>query len=195
MSSSGGAHDPFDESVARLVSDREPRPSDLVNVQRGLHRLLAVRFPQLSQDERAEIADEAIVRLVGQTRSGASGVIRNPAAFLSRVARNLALDRARRQEPVPLSEDVADSDDAIAALLDHDATASSVEAAMQAAITAGDHIAVRVVAAWLNLAAEQGHPSSREVAARADTSHTTVNEAMRRFRGYFPKQPSQSSSG
>jgi DNA-directed RNA polymerase specialized sigma24 family protein len=177
-----------------LVNDPEPRAIDLVIVQRGLLRLLGARFPKLPDAEGEELADEAIARLIEQTRTGAVSAVKNPAAYLSTVARNLALDRMKKVEPLELVEDLPDSDDAIAALLDRDATAATVQMAMQAAIAAGDHLAVRVVAAWLDLAAERGEPTSREVAKRARTSHTTVNEAIRRFRGYFPEQPGQSSS-
>jgi transcriptional regulator of aromatic amino acid metabolism len=92
-------------------------------------------------------------------------------------------------------EHAAVSDDAIAALLDREATAASVQAALTAAVADGADLLAHVVASWLDLAEELGRPpSSREVAPRAGVSHTTVNTMLRELRGYFPTRPSGTSS-
>lgn len=153
--------------------------------------------------DAADAAQDAILSLLETaTRSeGTRADIQNPAAYLTWLARNRAIDRLRaasHQTAAPLEDRPSvppgDDDDAIAALLDRSATASSVAIAMRAALDAGDELAVRVVTAWLNVAEELGEaPPSRRVAIRADVSHTTVNQALRRFASYFPTERAQPS--
>jgi hypothetical protein len=52
-----------------------------------------------------------------------------------------------------------------------------------------------VVTVWLDMAQERGkEPSSRRVAERTGVSHTSVNQALRRFRSYFPDAAAGSSN-
>lgn len=113
-------------------------------------------------------------------------------ALLLVIAQRLALDQLRsawvqRAEPVPIELlELQADDDAIAALLSREASAQLVDDAMRTAAQRGDHLVVRCVAAWLDLAECSGAPpSSREVAARASVSHTSVANALARFRSYL----------
>jgi DNA-directed RNA polymerase specialized sigma24 family protein len=158
----------------------------------------------LSHDAAEEIAQETVVHAYTQDLRR----IENPGGFLFWIARNRAIDhlrRARRSERVEiLAWDVEKAapmahysaeDDAIATLLAHDGTADLVEHALRAANAADDALVARVVGAWLELADRLGRaPSSREVAPQAAVSHTSVNQALKRFRGYFPNVDSESSS-
>jgi hypothetical protein len=85
-----------------------------------------------------------------------------------------------------LLEEPAD-DDETARLLDRAAGKQSIQLGIEEAIRAGDSVAVHVVTEWLDLAEETGEtPPSRTVAERCGCSHTTVNQALTRFRGYLP---------
>ena len=154
--------------------------------------------------DAADAAQDAILSLL-EAASGerTRADIQNPAAYLTWLARNRAIDRLRgaaHRTSAPLEDRPAvpqgEDDDAIAALLDRSATADTVALAMRAALDAGDELAVRVVTAWLDAAEELGDaPSSRQVAVGAGVSHTTVNQALRRFASYFPTEPPQPSDG
>lgn len=154
-------------------------------------------------DDAEEVAQEAIVQAYRRDL----GEIENLGAFLFWTARNRAIDRSRRArrragtETLTASvEDVAAvshysaEDDGIAALIERDASGALVEHGLRAANAADDRLVVRVVAAWLELANETGEaPSSRDVAPRAGLSHTSVNQALSRFRDYFPGPDARSS--
>jgi len=153
--------------------------------------------------DAADAAQDAILSLLeSATRPrGSHADIQNPAAYLTWVARNRAIDRLRgsaHQTSAPLQDRPSvprgHDDDAIAALLDRSATATSVAEAMRTALNMGDELAVRIVTAWLDEAQELGEaPTSRRVAVRAGVSHTTVNQALRRFAAYFPSEGAPSS--
>jgi DNA-directed RNA polymerase specialized sigma24 family protein len=155
------------------------------------------------ESDAGDAAQDAIVSLLEAAGGEDSPVdrIRNPAAYLTWLARNRAIDRLRGrayEAPADFEEHPhaphGRDDERIAALLDRSATASVIEAAMRTALEAHDGLAVRVVTAWLDTAEALGKPpSSREVAKRAGVSHTSVNAALRRFRSYFPDQGPRSS--
>jgi RNA polymerase sigma factor (sigma-70 family) len=156
-----------------------------------------------ADNDAADAAQDAIVSLLEVVGSGESAAheIRNPAAYLTWLARNRAIDRFRRghfetpRDLEPRGEAArGDDDERIAALLDRAASAAVIEEAMRAALDVQDALAVQVVTVWLDTAEELGKaPSSREVAKRSGVSHTSVNQALRRFRTYFPIPPAGTS--
>jgi RNA polymerase sigma factor (sigma-70 family) len=155
-----------------------------------------VRSTHLAEHVDADdLAQDLLVRLLEQSRSGRAAEIQRPGAFLWVVARNAAMDRVRRARRAPEPSDAPETqpsdDDAIARLLDRAASSAAVTAALRAAVAAEDHVVVRVVAAWLDRAGELGEPpTSREIAPLAGVSHTTVNHALARFRAYLaPELP------
>lgn len=176
----------------RRGSVAEVGGGDLATLLDGVARVLRASYGV--EIEIEELAQDAVTKFLELAATDVEKVtrIRKPAAYLIRLAQNLAIERARadsRSIGVTSTEDLdtlPTNDDAIAALLDAVATARVVEAAMRAAVAADDHVAVRVVAEWLDLAQESGRaPSSRGVAQRASISHTSVNNALRRFREYL----------
>jgi RNA polymerase sigma factor (sigma-70 family) len=156
-------------------------------------------FPE---NDAADAAQDAILSLL-EVASGDEGSreIRNPAAYLTWLARNRALDRLRRRdfEKAADFEEAVDAsrggdDERIAALFDRAASTAAIEHALRTALDAQDELAVRVVTVWLDIAAEVGKaPSSRQVAQRTGVSHTSVNQSLRRFRTYFPKEVADTS--
>ncbi len=182
----------FDREVSRLVSllaDDAAVSDDLRAVEAELRRRLSSYEPRVDTEA---VAQEAVLRLVERLRSGSRERVRHPGALLLVIARRLALDQLRsawvqRTEPLPgeLLKASAD-DDAIAALLSRDATAQVVSDAIGTAAQQGDDVVVRCVAVWLDLAERHGAaPTSREIAALASVSHTTVANALARFRRYL----------
>jgi DNA-directed RNA polymerase specialized sigma24 family protein len=180
----------FDDAASGLIeasSDASLDPQALTILLDGLVRVLRTSRFHLSSEDAEDVAQEAVIRLVEFARTDAADRVHKPGAYLIRVAQHLAIDRAR-QATVSMSapedlETLATDDDAIAALLDADASVSLIEGAMRAAVSAGDHLAVRVVVHWLDLAQKFGEaPSSRAVAQRTGLSHTSVNKALSRFR-------------
>jgi hypothetical protein len=84
-----------------------------------------------------------------------------------------------------VAEQPADDDD-VARLIDRVATRDTLQRAIAEAIRQSDHAGVQIVMAWLDLASETGEsPSSRIVGERCGCSHTTVNNALGRFREYL----------
>jgi RNA polymerase sigma factor (sigma-70 family) len=142
-------------------------------------------FPELDADE---IVQEVIVRLIERRQNVAPSKIENPSGYLLAMTRNAAIDAIRagsrrRQPQLDHPSDQFSSEDEIAGLIDRDATHAALLAALRIHIHAGDTLVVPIVTAWLDTAEELGHaPSTREVAARAGVSHTSVAQALVRFR-------------
>jgi DNA-directed RNA polymerase specialized sigma24 family protein len=155
---------------------------------------------RISDADAADASQEAVIALLERTLDPSGDPVRNPAAFLTWLTRNRAIDRLRaqtRHSPEPLETATArlgGDDEAIARLLDHAATTDRVEAALRVALERDDALTVRVVTIWLDEAEATGAPpASRQIASRAGVSHTTVNQALRRFRGYFPSEGARTS--
>ena len=181
----------FETSLRELL---EIPPShdrrDLETVLGGLERFLAIRFPTLPASDAAEIASESLARLLVVNQEGRLDPARSPAPYLTRIAHNLAVSAMRRPTATNAELDEAQhalADDEIAALLDARASSEMIRGALVQAVRVGDHVLVRVVRVWLELAESQGSaPASREVAERLGLSHTTVGEALKRLEKYLP---------
>jgi DNA-directed RNA polymerase specialized sigma24 family protein len=154
-------------------------------------QLIVRRYTSVEVDD---IAQETLARVFALARQVRSEPIANPAAYITRIAQHLAVDAVRRQGTLTPDSHLVEgssstgpgretSEAEIAALLDRSATQTTVSAAIGMALEQRDFVAVRVVTVWLDLADELGRePSSREVATKANTSHTTVNKALARLR-------------
>jgi DNA-directed RNA polymerase specialized sigma24 family protein len=156
---------------------------------------------RMSDADAADASQEAVIALLERTLDPSGDPVRNPAAFLTWLTRNRAIDRLRAQTrqslepPETLTARMGSDDEAIARLFDRAASTERVEAALRVALEQGDALAVRVVTTWLDAAEASGQPpTSREVAAGAGVSHTSVNQALRRFRSYFPVEGARTSS-
>lgn len=190
--------DTFDAAAAELFhafvrGDSSAAVSTSIRkVAEHLRRVLE-RGYELSTDDAEEITQDVMLTVLELAQEpGNLDEVRNPPAFLMRMARNRAIDRLRRssRQDVELSPEVASSvasrDDAIAALLDKTATAAGMQDAMRAADAAGDYSTLEIVRLWLDLADElNASPTSREVADRAGVTHPTVLNALNRFKAYF----------
>jgi DNA-directed RNA polymerase specialized sigma24 family protein len=163
--------------------------SDLATILAVLQRATLAAFPSLGRDETAEITDAAVVQFVAALTNGRVDMMRSPAAYLTRMARNLAIDRLRAVVPAPLDEQDVVADDPIPELIDAQAYREALRAAMRRARDAGDHTVTRVILVWRLLHEELGRaPSGREVAVRARLSHTAVQNTLRRARQYFESE-------
>jgi DNA-directed RNA polymerase specialized sigma24 family protein len=146
--------------------------------------ILFSRFSSLGPAELCEIADEAVKRLLEESqRQGRT--LDNAAAWLRKTASNLAIDRVRRAREDRL-DDESIGDEWSARVLERFESNDQVKRGLAIAIEKRDYVAVHVVTDYLDLAAEEsGFPSSRAVAERCGYSHTTVLEALKRFRRYM----------
>jgi hypothetical protein len=194
------AREEFDVAVQRLLrtidGGEAASTADLDRIQRVLANFLAARFPDLGDPD--DVASEAVARFTQAAQQGLVDARRRPAAYLIRIARNASLDRLRQEGRVDVVPEPPDlegglDDQAIVQLLNRDASCHLVSDAISAANLAGDHMVVVIVTIWLDLAESLSQaPTTREVGERAGVSHTTVVDALKRFRGCFPEQASDS---
>lgn len=182
--------DSFSTAAARLsdafARDGAPMHSrDHEIVRSGLVRFLLARFRSLGVDELLDAVDEAVTRLLRESRRRGRSV-ENAGGWLVAVAKNLARDRLRRLANEPKFAEQPATDDDTARLLDQLTTKEAIRDGIARAVRVRDHVCVAVVTEWLDLATESGErPSSRAVATRCGCSHTTVNQALDRFHGYL----------
>jgi DNA-directed RNA polymerase specialized sigma24 family protein len=156
---------------------------------------------RLDPSDAEDIAQEVITRTLART-GDLRMTISSPVAYLMTAARRAAFDVHRRQaREVPVdpfdgcSALYSRTDHSLAARFDGDATAEAIESAIRVAHAVDDHVAIRAVSVWLELAERLGEtPTSRQVAEQAKMSHTSVNQALRRFRTYFPQRGSGPSN-
>lgn len=171
-------------SAAFAADGDRPRGADSEHVRSAVLKILFIRFSGLGTTELFEIADESIARLLEESRRQGHA-LENASAWLRRTAMNLALDRLRRVRDESLDDETVE-DDLSARQLERFEDKDQVSRGIGVAIEERDEIAVQVVTDYLDLADEEGRfPSSRAVARRCGYSHTTVQEALKRFRGYL----------
>jgi DNA-directed RNA polymerase specialized sigma24 family protein len=162
----------------------------LAIVLEQLRRYVARTFPDLDADD---VVQSTITRLLGRSEPLRVSEIENAWGYLLVTTRYAAIDaiRARRRRSEVQLEGVPERpspDDAIAALIDRQATHAAVLVALRTLIAEGDALTVPIITTWLDVADELGRsPSTREVAPRAGVSHTTVATALRRFRAVVAK--------
>lgn len=189
--------------MASVTGSGDAASSDDVGVVTS-ELLRALTRRGFSSSDAEEAVLEALAHLAstrGAPSADADEPVRNAGAYLFWLARNRAVDTVRRHGRVDPHADpesagsgrsairlFSESDDKLVRLLDREATARSVAAAMRAADSAGDHLALRVVDTWLRRAQATGEaPTSREIAPLVHGSHTSVNQALRRFKGYIER--------
>jgi DNA-directed RNA polymerase specialized sigma24 family protein len=190
-------HPDFDASVQRLLdsatgadSETSADSRDVLVVTSSLARLLVARHRDLRDPD--DTASEAVARFVEAAHAGRLETQARPAAYLTRIALNAAVDRLRQEGRVDVvaeveSDEAASDEEAIVRLLDSEATCQRVSDGISEANQAEDHVVVLVVTHWIDLAQSLSRaPTTREVAALAGLSHFTVAAALRRFRGYLP---------
>jgi DNA-directed RNA polymerase specialized sigma24 family protein len=190
-------HQDFDASVGEMLvvlvdaKGGAISSNDVAAATLGLSRFLVARFPGLQDPD--DTASEALARFVEAAQQGRIDPALQPAAYLTRIARNAAIDRLRHEAhivatPQPTAASPIADDDSIVRLLDSDATCQLVSEGIRAANQAGDHTVVRIITQWIDMAQSLSRaPTSREVGDQAGVSHTTVRAALTRFRSYLPK--------
>jgi DNA-directed RNA polymerase specialized sigma24 family protein len=171
-------------SAAFAADGDSPYEEDREQVRSALLMVLFIRFSSLGAAEICEVADETVKRLLEESRRQGRS-LDNASAWLRRVAINLALDHLKRVREEPL-EDENVEDELSTRLLERLESDDQVKRGLAIAIEKRDEVVVQVVTAYLDLADEEpGFPSSRAVADRCGRSHTTVQETLKRFRGYI----------
>ena len=168
-----------------LTAGREADPRALAIVIPELTRTVRRIFPDIDADD---VVQSTIARLLHRPERIAADEIENPWGYLVGAARNAAIDairkrKRRREVEIDAVPDSAAPEDSVAELVERNATHAAVVAAMRELVDAGDDFVVPIVTKWLDVADELGRaPSTRQVAARTDVSHTSVATALRRFR-------------
>lgn len=172
--------------ASELAAGKTPTALEYDRLRAHLCRHICQQF-SADRAEAEDMVDEALTRFV---TAAAAGRVQQETAlpYLRRIVKNEAIDRARKRRD-DLVESLAEypaNDDSIARLVDSTASAALVEAALMLAARRKDTGCTAVANEWLREAARQGmSPSSREVARRVNTSHVTVQKALRRLRGYM----------
>ncbi|SRR6266404_1611928 len=150
-------------------------------VRSGLERYVLAHFSGVGTATILELVDATLAGFLEDVRT--KGAPPNAAGWITLAVRRRAIDELRRQREHPPVEDL--SDDEVARLLDKRADAAVVYASLRRMRDAGDQVGVRVVTTWLRAAAATPKsPPSRAVAEQLDIHHSTVNEALERFRTY-----------
>lgn len=181
----------FEDAVSRLmdaVEDSTRSASlvpDLQLIRDRLARQLRSRFVAASDVD--DIVDETLFLFVRACKKGKILRDRSPAGYLNAITKHQMISRLReRHDPPAIPPDYAD-DDPLELVLDATAAVTTLHGAFSIARSRDDVIALRVTAAWLDLAARLGRsPTSREVGRESELSHTTVLAALARLRGYLP---------
>jgi DNA-directed RNA polymerase specialized sigma24 family protein len=191
QSNEAAARERAAESVlAALSAGAQPDDDALRATLSGLTRFVRRAFPGVDADD---VVQMVMIRLWALGGGLERRQIDSPWGYLVGACRYAALDvlKARKRladvhNQLSTSQPDALDADAIAALLDRDATHDQVSRAFRAAIAAGDDATVPVITVWLDLADELGRaPSLREVEPVAGVSHVTVGAALKRFRAYL----------
>jgi DNA-directed RNA polymerase specialized sigma24 family protein len=183
-------HEPVEVLVDRVRSGRQPTMAE-ADAVRALLRLWLSRR-RLDPDERESVCDDAILRLIQMARDGRLDPDRPPGALLRVIADHLALDVIRgrpRYQTVNVAEFVIvddAEDERIARMLLAEAAAADVRRALLSTAEDGRDDVVRIVSAWLGLAAANDEaPSTRELAERLGVSHMTVQRALQTFKSHL----------
>ncbi|WP_147447531.1 hypothetical protein [Solirubrobacter pauli] len=163
----------------------------------AIHELVVRRLRgrmRLTRSEAEDAASETLRAFAEMAVNDEIELARSP-ALLTAIAQRKAVDLLRRREshsPAtlrPASE--PSTEELVIALLERDADARVVRAAMRAAFAIDRGDIVYVVRIWLDLAdAQSGVPSLREVAAEARISHTQVRRLLNEFKELVPHPPS-----
>lgn len=180
----------FDQAVARWTANAASGSQDPLNandfftIRDSLAKEARKKALSLSLHQVSDVVDEAIARMARALKTGAVDADKSPSGYLIVVLNSALADHFRKTtDHLSLDSVVMEGDDAIARLLDDLVDAALVRRALCRAAARRDMTAVKVVTAWLDLAAQNGNPPrSRDVAAVAQVSKTAVNDALRRYR-------------
>lgn len=190
--SSPGLFEAAERLLRALTDGREPAADDFVLVTAELRRNARRVFPDLDADD---VVQATMARLLKARQNAQGNEIDNAWAYLLGSTRYAALDeirvRRRRREMADESvPEMASPDDPVASLLDQAASQQAVIAALSVLVDAGDATTIQIITAWLDLAEELGRaPSTREAAAHARVSHTSVATALRTFKETLAESP------
>lgn len=149
-------------------------------------------------EELDDLVGEVMLRWLAAVRAGRIDLLDRPAGYLVTIARNAAIDSLRSNrrrtlaDAASLSPDLEElashavSEDDVAMIVEHRATAASVRHALSACRRSGDTTAYRVAIHLLDHAERTGSlPSARETGAALGLSHTGVAKALKRLRPYL----------
>ena len=154
-------------------------------LRKALLGYLAVRYSRAHTVDRETAVDDALVEFLAAVRDGRVRAEGSPGKYLRVIAQRKL---SKQRESVRLPDDLVDQDDAIARLLEADASKRIIEDAMWRARIARRYAVVRVVAAWLDLAERNGErPSSEEVAEKIGSDPAAVRQALGRFRVFLER--------
>jgi DNA-directed RNA polymerase specialized sigma24 family protein len=184
------ADPPHPDAVDALVAAVTRRRGGIVAETRAVEEVLTLwlRRRGLTDQEREEVVNDAVMRLIDMAGRGRLDPGRPAGALLRVIADHLAIDALRRRartSGTPFDEAVhggAVDDESLSALLDRSAASADVRRALRACADEGRHELVRVITNWIALAAATGDaPTTREVAERVGVSHMTVQRALTAF--------------
>lgn len=194
------ARDEFVEALRLLASegiqvgDATPETSAAITVVYRHLRTFLLRYRSLGDSDFEDLVASVCFSLVEVARSGEIDFAKNPKSFALTRARWMASNHVRRTlhevsqleyvDPSQLARlPLVRDDNDTARVLEREATADLVSAALRDARESGDRTAYQVAIYYLDFIERHGTvPSAREAAGDLNLSHTGVLKALRRFR-------------
>lgn len=178
-------------AAAAIASGDDPDSRDYFALRIYGLRSLRQRL-SLATDVAADVVDEAMAKFVS-AREERELLADTALAYFRRIVHNEAIDRLRRRHELPIGdladEHDVDGDDAIARIIDKQASASTIEQLQKDAAQRGDTTTTRVLNAFMNLAeSKKRTPTTREVAGAAQVSHRTVQNVLKKLREQLGSQ-------
>lgn len=175
--------------AAAVARGDAPSVEELNALHRILDSHLAAKFATSTRDLRLDARDEAVVRFVAAASTSSVDHV-SALAYLTTITTHTMIDLLRRdrvaQRRLRIAAEETADDEAIARLIEANATGQTIEDLLRHLAASGDYIATRVLNAFLYLAERDGEsPSYRTVAVEAAVSHTAVGKVLARARTFL----------
>jgi DNA-directed RNA polymerase specialized sigma24 family protein len=157
---------------------------DLQLLTSGLGRFVSAAYGSLDRDERAEVVSESLLSFISAAQARRIDRAQRPAAYLTRIASNAAVDalrRRQREDPERDVEGLGEDDAALQATLDRLTGQARIVRLMRAAMDSGEHDLVRLMRAFRDMSSGGATPTLRQLGAKLGTSHTEVRRQLDRL--------------
>jgi DNA-directed RNA polymerase specialized sigma24 family protein len=181
----------FDEAVIALLDMIERGEGtfyglELEVIMQGLGRLVGSRFSSLTREDVVDAVNEALARFIAAAREGKVDRSRNPAAYLTAIALNFAIELRRRQRAEQLAEPeeierAAGGEDPLQDFIQLLSDRQTILELMRRARDSGQHELNDLIRCWRDLVSVGETPTLRELGICLGISHTEVRRRLDRL--------------